>query len=874
MSEQIKFIIQELNKEPYNKKFNLISFDSLRTDNLLQIVNDVFAEVDPKMKMDVRAEDPEQMVLKSLNFLKVLKYKPPETMDLSDFRQGLVTGEKSVIYHILEWILRRTPELKKRAYLAQFLMKIELPPDIEGDADIMELYEQYENVIEEFKEVHKQFEALKSSGFSTQEIRKDLEHMEEERDQLIKKIDRLKMKVESHPNVEAMLSVAKNLREERDLSENLNRQKMEQRNALTHAEQKIQRLNQQLKELKLSSLGATPETLVQKLEESIKVNSYLVKEKLPKEIATQKKYITDLQKIISQPALSRADLDQINNKIQEVNNEIHDFIENRMRNNNPIDDKLSLFRQQVSILAHKKERAAEELNAARAQLSELQTQLEAKKIDNKTGEGEFLKGDEFKRYVNKLRGKSNIYKKKRQEMAELKTECGILSRTVDILQQKEAALSKTLAQLEMQKGVSGFHSAQDELEKVSSMKAELDERKGQTLEEMSVMVQKLNIKIAEKKARLAPVIKELRPLRQQCQDMSFEYEQKKQAYDSCALGLESNISKIEQEVNAYKEEITEAEHLYHTLNVKIQMLEKQNERVAEEIKSYVSSDAADKKKSIREQYNKNIQEQEAKTKILRELQKEVKDNQAYNEKQMQMWSNLQKLLECKKKCQEEENRSNKVKSGHRPFSPLTLLQHIEFTPALTFFPTCSDFWLDFPPVVRMACKIKLLESEATTGFFVLLGEQGNKAVLDWVMKEGLIPSRYECPKCKKGIRLVERKGTIDGFEWLCRVQSKENPYFVCRSVRKGKELTEWCMKEGLIASSYECPKCNEKMGLYKWKSVVLEGFEWICRKKGANTHAVRNHTSHAESMSDHYLAEYIWRRSHAYLLSDETFKAF
>ncbi|GFV75024.1 hypothetical protein TNCV_2114491 [Trichonephila clavipes] len=123
-----------------------------------------------------------------------------------------------------------------------------------------------------------------------------------------------------------------------------------------------------------------------------------------------------------------------------------------------------------------------------------------------------------------------------------------------------------------------------------------------------------------------------------------------------------------------------------------------------------------------------------------------------------------------------------VKSGHRPFSPLTLLQHVEFTPALTFFPTCSAFWLDFTPVVRMACEIKLLESEATTGFFVLLGEQGSKeAVLSWVMKEGLISSRYECPKCKKGMRLVERKCTIDGFEWRCRVQSKENPHFVCRS---------------------------------------------------------------------------------------------
>ncbi|GFT31849.1 uncharacterized protein TNCV_2035771 [Trichonephila clavipes] len=85
-------------------------------------------------------------------------------------------------------------------------------------------------------------------------------------------------------------------------------------------------------------------------------------------------------------------------------------------------------------------------------------------------------------------------------------------------------------------------------------------------------------------------------------------------------------------------------------------------------------------------------------------------------------------------------------------------------------------------ILRIACEIKLLESEATTGFFVLLGEQENKAVLDWVMKEGFIPSRYECPKCKKDMRLVERKGTIDGFEWRCRVQSKGNPHFVCRSI--------------------------------------------------------------------------------------------
>ncbi|GFS58266.1 transposable element Tcb2 transposase [Trichonephila clavipes] len=37
------------------------------------------------------------------------------------------------------------------------------------------------------------------------------------------------------------------------------------------------------------------------------------------------------------------------------------------------------------------------------------------------------------------------------------------------------------------------------------------------------------------------------------------------------------------------------------------------------------------------------------------------------------------------------------------------------------------------------------------------------------------------------------------------------------------------MKEGLIASNYECSKCNERIGLYERKSAVLDGdFEFVC----------------------------------------------
>jgi len=41
--------------------------------------------------------------------------------------------------------------------------------------------------------------------------------------------------------------------------------------------------------------------------------------------------------------------------------------------------------------------------------------------------------------------------------------------------------------------------------------------KGQTLEEMSSMVQQFNSKIANKKAALEPIIRELRSVRQQAQ---------------------------------------------------------------------------------------------------------------------------------------------------------------------------------------------------------------------------------------------------------------------------------------------------------------------------------------------------------------------
>ena len=84
---------------------------------------------------------------------------------------------------------------------------------------------------------------------------------------------------------------------------------------------------------------------------------------------------------------------------------------------------------------------------------------------------------------------------------------------------------ETLEAMERDRGVAGFRETQDNLEKVATTKADLDEQKGKTLEEMSSLVNQLSLKIGERKARLAPIIKELRPLRLQCQDIQVGHKQ-------------------------------------------------------------------------------------------------------------------------------------------------------------------------------------------------------------------------------------------------------------------------------------------------------------------------------------------------------------
>ena len=104
MGDNIKFIVEQLNAVPFSKKLNLIAFDSLDPFALLQLLNDVLGEISSAHKLDLREEVPEQTAVRIFSLLRVLKYKPKGSDSLSAFRQGLIQGDKAVVYPLLEWL--------------------------------------------------------------------------------------------------------------------------------------------------------------------------------------------------------------------------------------------------------------------------------------------------------------------------------------------------------------------------------------------------------------------------------------------------------------------------------------------------------------------------------------------------------------------------------------------------------------------------------------------------------------------------------------------------------------------------------------------------------------------------------------------------
>ena len=648
MSEHLQFVVERLNEPPFQMGLTLVAFDEKTPFELLEIVNGLMAHLSAEHRIDLRDETPEATANRMLNFLQVMNYKMP--LEGQTAKQALLHGDPQLIYPILTWMLQRMPELQKRAYLSRFLVSVEVPEHMFTDEEVIEVYQTYKDLQEEFKEVHKTSEKYKSQLISPHEIKKAILQMEEDKGQLEQKVEALQSKLESTERFEEMLQATHGLRLQQDEQVKLQDRLAEQKALLLQAEHKLNGLVQTIHGKQAADSSADTGTMLQRLEREVHEMEHTALEVLPMEIQAKQRRMDELQQMLSEPTASDGELQQMAQQQQQLLREVAALEERRRAGLNNPDDKLALFRQQASLVAKKREQLHARLNTVGRERAEVEGELSAKAADLESIKGKpVLKGEEFRKYANELRSKTAQWKRMKTELSELRAEWGVLSRTEAILTEQDAAISAVLGEAEARRGVEGFQQTQDELEKVSQLKAEVDEEKGKTLESISKVVEEINGNIKARKNRLAPQIKELRTLRATFQELEAEYLERKAAYDNTKAGLESNFAKLQLEADASEKDCVheESNSLYYESLAHIERVKVQ--RVADERAGTFRRRLPDGSEvsSYKALYSGKIKQQEALSKELRERQKRIKEHHGPSSMQVNIFNDLHRLLRCK-----------------------------------------------------------------------------------------------------------------------------------------------------------------------------------------------------------------------------------
>jgi len=646
----IQFIVDRLNEPPFSLSLTLVAFDEKSPFELLEIVNAIMAHLSTDHKIDLRDETPEGTATRMMEFFRILNYK--QVMEPQMFKQGLLHGDPGVIYPVLTWMLNRLPELQKRAYLARFLVNVDVPEHMFADEEVVEVFQQYKDLQDEFKETHKMSEKFKSQLISPNEIKKAIMQMEDDKNMLEQKVEALHTKLQATEKFDEMLAASSRLRVEQDEQLKLQDRLKEQKSHLLQAEHRLNQLKATLSEKRTTEAGERDITkLLGKLDEECNMLMHKCHSELPQEIGRRQQRMEELQQILSQPPVGEGEMRELAQHRQQLMRAIAGLEERKRAMMNNPDDKLAMFRQQASLVAKKREQVQQRLEMATRDRMAVDAELGSKAKEVEAMQGKpVLKGEDFRKYATELRGKTAQYKRMKAELGELRAEWGLLSRTEQLLREQEGGVSSKLGEAEARRGVSGFTKTTEELEKVSQAKAEVDSVKGKTLEEISQVVETINTQIKETKTRLAPQIKSLRTLRTSFQGLESEYLEKKAAYDNTKAGLDSELSKMQAELDAAIKEGSHEESNAQYYDSLCSIEKVKTQRVAEEReKRSVQRVMPDGSvvRTYQELYAAKIRDQEQMTKELRERQKNIKENHEPNRAQMALFRDLHKLMRCK-----------------------------------------------------------------------------------------------------------------------------------------------------------------------------------------------------------------------------------
>jgi len=646
--DDVKFIVETLNRPPFSQKLTLVSFDKKSPLELLQVVNDVFAFLDDKHKMDLRDEASDQTAIRMLQFLAVLNYSIE--IDLALFKDHFMAGSTRILYPILKWLLADWPQHKNRAYVAKYLRPPDVPEDFFADPSIVALFQQIGEQQALFKELHKSVIQARGNTPEPKQLEADCKQLDQETEQLVSKLAKLEDKVANGheyahiANFGQVLAATNALRREQEEESKLLMMLQEQKDALARSEDELRTAQARLRELEQSDLThESPMKLLERLREDVASKRHLNDEKLEKDIMEKERALRELEHELTGEPMTEDQVFVLEGEIAQLEREIQALTQRRDQLSAG-DDKLQFYRDRASAAERKRDKLREQLDElqeekkeADEEIARLERELNTISSDQERPRTEA----QMKEYTKRLADKAVRYKELRSDLDLAQEENKILQHTEDTLSSRVANADEILTDLERAKGIEGYTAAQNALEGVSKDKEDVDSSKGKTLDEISKIVENINQTLKSKKTKLAPLIKELKNVRQKHSEVEADYLRRKRVYEALVAGINGELNELRESVVGARLSIGENESTFHLLTHLHRLDEIKLQQVLDEHK------AGSRGGPLREKYEKAIAEQEAYARTLREEKRNLTETHDANVGQRQMFIHLRRLMQAK-----------------------------------------------------------------------------------------------------------------------------------------------------------------------------------------------------------------------------------
>jgi intraflagellar transport protein 81 len=552
-TEELREIIGWLNKKPFELNFTLVSFDELGANESLELVNSIFAKLDKKHDIKLKDEGPEKTLERFIEFLRILDY--PGKFD-DDVVKNFMNGDKKVLHPIIYFCLANFEQLIKRAYLGKFLVPIAVPDEYMADEEVKKSHQDYLALIEEFKENHKIYDE-KTKAANPATLRKEIAQYEHEKELLSQKIKDFKEKFEGKADFQAILKEITLMRKEQEDESNLMDKLRQQKRLLDKCDEDLLQAREKHYESK-RAVGdeATGDEMLFALRQEVARTRNKINE-VQFEVREKRKKMQELE-IKLYEAIPPADqVDQMKNRVSALRNMISD-LERKIAQNKSSDkeDKMFIQRQQEQMVKSQRDQKEAEMKKLENEKNDLEDRIreKTKDLEKLKGPG-YAKRTEIGKYQDSYNEKKSKQVKMESELNELKAENTTLRETLAILHDTKIETDKKVRRYEKQYGVEGLAKYTIGINDIIDTNAQVDEMKGKTLAEMSLIVQQLQGKIEELKVVIQPLAQEHKTLKNQVAQLEPQYKEEKAVFDGVTADAKSALDESREAYQAEKSEV-------------------------------------------------------------------------------------------------------------------------------------------------------------------------------------------------------------------------------------------------------------------------------------------------------------------------------